>query len=173
MDTITREKIVNLAHAVRKDNGYLHQNVDVVKVANNSGFKVFRLKSDQKIKGLIVGEPNTNTNIIAFRQDLSEKDNRFIIAHELGHYFLHKSEKGFSKNGVFYYAYHDSNQRETRDEQEADLFAATLLVPESEFRKKWDDLGSLRNTDLGIETLANYFNVNAECIKLRVKELNV
>ena len=173
MDEITKQKIVNLAQSVRQDNGYLHQNVDVVKIANNSGFKVFRLKSDQKIKGLIIGEPKTNTNIIAFRQDLGEKDNRFIIAHELGHFFLHKSEKDYLKNGVFYYTYHDISQKEIDDEQEADLFAATLLVPEDEFRKKWDELGTLRNTDLGAEALANYFNVNVECIKQRAKELNV
>jgi hypothetical protein len=57
-------------------------------------------------------------------------NNRFSIAHELGHYVLH------SKLGKVPLVAHNSGEDETA-EWEADCFAAALLMPPKEFKKLW------------------------------------
>lgn len=56
--------------------------------------------------------------------------NRFSIAHEIGHYVLH------SLCGKVPLTAQNSGRNE-RAEWEADWFAASLLMPEPEFRRHW------------------------------------
>jgi hypothetical protein len=57
-------------------------------------------------------------------------NNRFSIAHELGHYVLH------SKLGKFPLIAQNNGEDEAA-EWEADCFAAALLMPPKEFRRLW------------------------------------
>ncbi|SDC44683.1 ImmA/IrrE family metallo-endopeptidase [Nocardioides lianchengensis] len=60
----------------------------------------------------------------------SPRRDRFTIAHELGHYFLHyllpkrEGEQGYGRGG------------RNRAETEANVFASSLLMPESKFREQ-------------------------------------
>ncbi|MFC4874163.1 ImmA/IrrE family metallo-endopeptidase [Negadavirga shengliensis] len=77
---------------------------------------------------------------------------RFALAHELGHYIMHRGEgnKFFSDNEDDFVKYHQKGDQEV----EANEFAAELLMPRSQFRTFTSDADF--NTDLIIET-ANYF----------------
>lgn len=75
----------------------------------------------------------------------SEGFQRFSIGHELGHYFLEGHPEAVLKNGI-----HQSQAGfVTRDryEQEADIFAASLLMPndlfKTEMRKVGEGLGAI------------------------------
>jgi Zn-dependent peptidase ImmA (M78 family) len=59
---------------------------------------------------------------------------RFTIAHELGHFFLHKSRE------APLYAHRDEGSR-SREEEEADRFALYLLVPEGMLRHASGEVG--------------------------------
>lgn len=61
----------------------------------------------------------------------SEMRDRFTIAHELGHYFLHYRYADI--HGPKSYARGGRNRAET----EANVFAAALLMPKESFAKKW------------------------------------
>lgn len=63
-------------------------------------------------------------NIIYLDERLSETEQRFVLAHELGHMFLHKKA-----NAIFM----DTRTQFNTDkfEQEANLFAMELLLPDS------------------------------------------
>ena len=63
-------------------------------------------------------------HIIYLDERLTEAEQRFVLAHELGHLFLHKKA-----NAIFM----DSRTQFNTDkyEQEADTFAMELLVPDS------------------------------------------
>lgn len=54
---------------------------------------------------------------------------RFTVAHELGHYFLHR-DKGPFEDGLLFRKEYQRNSRE----REANEFAALLLMPTNEFR---------------------------------------
>ena len=61
-------------------------------------------------------------NIIYLDERLSEAEQRFVLAHELGHMFLHKKA-----NAIFM----DTRTQFNTDKFEANLFAMELLLPDS------------------------------------------
>ena len=62
-------------------------------------------------------------NIIYIDENLSESEQLFVCAHELGHMLLHKKE-----NCIYMDTY--TNFNTNKYENEADLFAIELLVPD-------------------------------------------
>lgn len=87
--------------------------------------------------------------------------NRFTIAHELGHFFLHshagaKSIKVERRDGV-----------SDRVEWEANWFAAGFLMPETLFRQIVDE------NDAEIDRIAAHFQVSLQAAKTRMKDLGL
>lgn len=170
--TLNRKKdILEKINAI-VDRNVLKGNVDIVKLAISNGFYVCKLKEGADIKGVILVDERSseclpNNKVIAFKSELSEKENRFIIAHELGHYFLHYKK---DDNLPFVYTYH-YERTDTVAEEEADFFATNLLVPEQEYKNKCNELGKLRATEFGIQYLSDYFNVSDRCIRKRYIEI--
>ncbi len=160
--------IVNQILRIAKFNG---RSIDVVDLANKNGFSVFGLKEDAEIDGAIIGRKDKDIlNIIAYKKNLSEKENRFIIAHELGHFFLHFDNEKFNFGGTFAYAYHDHRNLSKSLEEEADFFAANLLMPKDIFLEEVKKIGELARYKIGQNLLSDIFNVTPECIKLRLGE---
>lgn len=92
---------------------------------------------------------------------------RFTIAHELGHYFRHREEidgegfvDGFGKT-MF------RNKEKNKQENEANEFAAELLMPEDEFIEEWN------KSDSNITSMANLFIVSESAIITRARFLNL
>ena len=169
-----KEEILEILKRVSGNDKDIDTIVDVVKLAIANGFFVCRLKEGTSINGMMIvsnnNSKNTPNKIIAFQPNLSEKDNRFIIAHELGHYFLHFSQSTNTDNYQFVYSYHGNKQKMV-EEEEADFFATNLLVPEQLFIKKNEELGNLKETKFGIDYLSNFFRVNKKCIEKRYSEI--
>ncbi len=86
----------------------------------------------------------------------SPRRDRFTIAHELGHYFLHSSQG--EKPIVAY------RQGSTRIEWEANWFAAALLMPEDEFKKACRKASS-------IAVIAGKFGVSEDAAAVRRKAI--
>lgn len=66
----------------------------------------------------------------------SEGRKRFTIAHEFGHYILHRHQQDLFECGDGDIETGDNNERDI--ETEADLFASTLLMPLDDFRRQVD-----------------------------------
>ena len=66
----------------------------------------------------------------------SEGRKRFTIAHEFGHYILHRHKQDLFECGNGDIETGDNNERNI--EAEADLFASTLLMPLDDFRRQVD-----------------------------------
>lgn len=93
---------------------------------------------------------------------------RFTIAHELGHFFLHPQKDAFVD-------YRDNSRdvMRTPREKEANMFAAALLMP-SEFLKK--DFRSLAKSGLneeGLHALAKRYIVSDDAMRFRLINLNI
>lgn len=113
--------------------------VNIVDIANNLGFIVGNVKLPDDDDGFIIVDDvdhnlfDTGSNkVIGVRADQTTEWKRFIIAHEIGHYVLHYDQK---KDGGIY-AHRDHKKGKGKIENEADYFAASILMPRDRFDKQ-------------------------------------
>ncbi|WP_296221747.1 ImmA/IrrE family metallo-endopeptidase [uncultured Enterobacter sp.] len=89
------------------------------------------------------------------------KRQRFTLAHELGHYFLHRNRCSLFTDKTLY----RSSNMDTM-EYEANNFAGALLMPRDKLTQFIKDNGS------DIDKIADYFFVSALAAKIRVELIN-
>lgn len=99
------------------------------------------------------------------RHDTKERQ-RFTLAHEIGHYMLHKDMIG---DGIVDDALYRSRLSD-RLEAEANKFAADILMPWHIMKKKIEELSDLKDEAL-YEKLASIFEVSTTAIKIRLGKL--
>lgn len=124
-----------------------------------------------EISGILVIENGIGT--IGYNPQNSKQRQRFTIAHELGHFLLH----GHSKSEVFvdtdfivkYRSEKNYSPHEVRQEQEANAFAAELLMPKklllAELKK--DSYRQISEQEV-IKNLAKVFEVSILAMSYRV-----
>lgn len=96
---------------------------------------------------------------------------RFTIAHELGHHFLHLMSDGEFVDGeanLFRMPQEDAKELtpDRRQEIQANMFAAALLMPEEHIRSEWPRLRS-------IDEMAQLFNVSESAMGIRIDQLGL
>jgi hypothetical protein len=97
---------------------------------------------------------------------------RFTIAHELGHWALHRPGKASGRRTILCRpadvgAEHLELKSGARLEREANRFAATLLMPEAAVRREAEAV------HMSIPVLAKRFDVSARAIQIRLQVLNL
>jgi len=101
---------------------------DVNELARRKGFSLeWREFQDKDIHGMIIIDKTNSRTAIAVNHKLSNKDDQFNVAHEMGHYFLHyKDEAKFAR------CERESSRQNAAslEEKQADEFARALLMPE-------------------------------------------
>ena len=122
-----------------------------------------QLEFGETVESLVVRDKNNFTiflpNLTSWRRD------RFTIAHELGHYFLH-------------YRYFDLDEREIPEkrfkrygrsgaETEANHFAGMFLMPRNRFVRRFGE------TDGNVADLANMFEVSTAAAQVRCQALRL
>jgi len=94
-----------------------------------------------------------------------ENTKRFTVAHELGHYFLHRGEL---QNGIVDGIELKMEEgKEDPKEDEANKFAANLLMPKELFKQLWD------KEDYSIGSIAERFFVSESAVITRAKDLKL
>jgi Zn-dependent peptidase ImmA (M78 family) len=125
--------------------------------------------SDSKIPESIVVRSRKEFTIFVSSMTSQERD-RFTIAHELGHLFLHYPmvEKKFPGGIMVATRWVDeSNADQQRAEWEANWFAAGFLMPSKEFAATFKSLGG------EISSVAAKFGVSAPAATVRAKSLSL
>lgn len=114
---------------------------------------------------------NENGVSIVINENHPETRQRFTLAHELGHYFLHMnkslSESVFVDKASLYRRDSSSSSGEIKQEIEANRFAAELLMPEGEVFKA---IGTRFDFD-NIKSLADKFGVSEQAMSIRLTAL--
>lgn len=123
----------NLLHAAK-----LSLPVDVNGLARRLGIVVRTMHLDNNQSGFIRKEIHGGFTIGLNRGD-GEKRQRFTLAHELGHYFLHSDllEPGGEHFDRLYTGHNDSGVLSPSDESQANRFAAELLMPKAHVSRMW------------------------------------
>ena len=163
------------AISVLADFGIREAPIHVEQIALRLGLQVEHASLGDEIAGLLVvqddnGMIGVNTNQAPARQ-------RFTIAHEIGHFLLHRKEmpvfidKQFFK--PYFAAFRDSasSAGEDRLEREANAFAAALLMPSALVRSAIAELRGNIADEEAIEELAKKFQVSRQAMTFRVAKL--
>src|SRR3990167_6924616 len=142
---LAREK----AHNILSMYKIIEPPVDVRKISNLLGFKIILFDFPETLSAVIKIEGPKK--IIAVNKNKPEVRQRFSIAHELGHYL--SGHDNFSHGETFIdrdKKYLDPHHRE---EEEADEFAAELLMPEFMLKK------DVTENKLDVSALVKKYNV--------------
>lgn len=142
--------------------------VDVVKIANANDIKVYEGDLDKKISGAIrYNGKEERFEILVNKNDVGVRQ-RFTIAHELGHYFLHKEHLKSEQlhiDTILYRADKESDEEAKKREKEVDYFAGALLMNKTLLEK-------LRSENT-ITELAEIFDVSVSAMTVRLDILGL
>lgn len=133
--------------------------IDLVKIADGEGLNIAIAEFKE---GNVSGFIDLDKKLILVNKYDSAARQRFTIAHELGHWVLHQPELIENRDIVVFYR-KELEEKETDPlEQEANCFAANLLVPTSL-------LDALLNVSFSDKTIAEIFRVSEPVIVFRRK----
>lgn len=120
-------------------------------------------EDSSKIKGAIKYPDGSNPVILINEKQITETGRNFTLAHEFAHYVLHEKQEKFRfRLDLFDYK---ADTTKSKQETEANYFAASLLMPKNEF----EELSKLTSDKTKI---AEYFGVSVPAIETRIKWLN-
>jgi Zn-dependent peptidase ImmA (M78 family) len=168
---IRRRKIESLVRDLLATYDITAAPVPVERIAKAKGARLFHQSLEDDVSGFLYRDEaqaviGVNTHHAPVRQN-------FTTAHELGHLLLHDQEQLHIDHSFRVRLRDDvSSQGTNDDEREANLFAATLLMPK-EFLEA--DLASEESVDLFddgfLQGLARRYGVSAQALVNRLKNL--
>jgi Zn-dependent peptidase ImmA (M78 family) len=141
--------------------------VEPKKCAEHFGIDVKAVDLDKEVSGLFVlkGE----SPYIMYNKNETSQRKRFTIAHELGHFILHKNTSLFiDKSDRVLYRNSSSTTGEVLKEREANAFAACLLMPKKLIESE------INNVPLGedvVDYLSQKFKVSQLAMSFRLSNL--
>lgn len=158
-DLIVKHKAMN--------SGKKNYEVNLDRLTNALNIEVHTKNLGGEISGLLVIKNGRAS--IGLDSNQSPERRRFTIAHELGHFFLHRTLKETFVDEVFARS-GNSNQIE----REANAFAAALLMPKKFIDNAINEnFGDKPIRDEEIAILANFFNVSGVSMTYRLVNLNI
>lgn len=157
----TNDKLEELTSNILLDNDMYKIPVDVISIAKSNDIKVFEASLDKKISGAIRYNKATDKFEILINKNDAKVRQRFTIAHEIGHFFLHKEMLKDDEIHV------DILYRMTNEqEKEVDYFAGALLMNKTLLEKAYKDGNS-------ITQLAELFDVSVSAMTVRLDILGL
>lgn len=153
-----------LANKVLKDHGTLTAPISLKPICDALGLKVkFCEFNDSGISGRVY--PSKNEIYINFRNHPHRQ--RFTLAHEIGHYLLHR---GLKKEFLDEEFFNMDERLRTPVEDEASIFASHLLMPDSllfPVLKEQNVVDGVIDRD----AIADRFGVSPAAVDFRMNEL--
>jgi Zn-dependent peptidase ImmA (M78 family) len=165
-----------MVEKILADNKIYSGPVPVDKIAKSLGIAISLEEVEDDISGFLYRDRISRNVLIGANKAHHANRQRFTIAHELGHFFLHEGETVHldSGNRAFRINLRDveSAKGEDNDEKEANFFAAELLMPASflESDLQGRDLDLFDESDILIK-LAKKYKVSVQALTFRLANL--
>jgi len=145
--------------------------VPVVEIAKDMGLKIYETNDFTDAESGSLKRENDGYVIYIDAKETPTRK-RFTIAHEIGHFIMHKDllhKAGDEfidtlKQPVIQLQRSKKESVQTMREIAANQFAAALLMPENEFRKVFEQSTT-------VESVAQVFRVSPSAVTVRAKEL--
>jgi Zn-dependent peptidase ImmA (M78 family) len=196
---LSDKAIKTSAEAVLEKCEYAGGAVDLVKICEmlSIDLSLTEQKVRDEIGNPILGSANFDRKTIEINFHKDERQKRFTIGHELGHFCLDHGRflrsESIIANDLLLDRETDNNPRYERLEFQANKFAAELILPEFEFRVKTEELRrqmDIRNKGHGyiyvddqstnlqdyfqlLFGLKAHFDVSSSAIEIRFKKLGM
>lgn len=119
----------------------------------------------QDVSGVLNKGDNDQWEIIVNAEE-SQTRQLFSLAHELGHYFLHRDKKEYFIDGGIY---RDEECKNQEQEHAANEFAGQLIMPKSLIEKQLETEKTVNS--IAIKNLARLFSVSTIAMATRLKNL--
>lgn len=158
---IARDKALNILSMY----GITEPPVDVDAIASYLGFKVVPYEFPEAISGLT--RISGNSKAIGVNKLHSEVRRRFTVAHELGHYLSGHEDYSHEKKIVVEDPEKKYLDPHNQMEQEADEFAAELLMPAFLLRK------DVLERKMTISELIKRYNVSEQALWIQLINLKL
>jgi|SRR3989344_2835356 len=155
------------AEEVLKENFITKPPIPIIELVKNYGYEVAEIDLDPDIAGFV----SLEDRVIYVNNADSETRKAFTVAHELGHIKLHSTE--LEKNPDIGILYRRPLGRKDDDEkeQEANYFAASLLVPKEMYEEVTNRYQNVLNEENEVEMLSKLFGVSQDVIRYRLHDL--
>jgi Zn-dependent peptidase ImmA (M78 family) len=169
----TSSQINKCAEDILCQTGMLRVPVDVELVAHRLKLRTEAASLGENVSGLLVVEKGHG--VIGYNTTQALVRQRFTIAHEIGHFVLHRHDDPsalfIDTHYIVYRRDAQSSTGEDRREIEANRFAAALLMPatllQTEIQKKPLDFGD----EEMLTDLASKFQVSTQAMSIRLSNL--
>lgn len=172
-----KNQIETQVTALLKEYGYVFDKDDYVNIVDfvqHLGFIVGNAQLDDNEDGFLAiqvssmaknGNDTSNDKIIGVNSVRSLDWKRFIIAHEFAHFVLHY------KSGEIYLR-RENKKGKDDEENDADYFAAALLMPKESFKRLYRRFreSGLNDTAISLQ-LAAVFKVPFDSVSRRIGEV--
>jgi Zn-dependent peptidase ImmA (M78 family) len=154
---------VNSAAALRefaKQNGFASFPLEIAKLIQFLNIRIEYEDMDRELSGYI--EKRITGWVIGVNKYHSDRRRRFTLAHELGHFLLHKDkiDAGRKTESMLF-----RDEDSSPIEREANEFASDLLIPRPEF------VDAIRNGVVSIDALSDIFGVSVAAIRYKAHKL--
>ena len=139
-------------------------------LAKKLGIRVKHEDLEDEVSGFLVAKEGRST--VVLNKNHHHNRRRFTLAHEIGHFVLHKElDEVFLDANLTYFRSKDYPGADSRIEREANCFAAELLMPKRIIAK----LIEKKNMDISDESdflsLAKAFKVSERALAIRLMKL--
>jgi Zn-dependent peptidase ImmA (M78 family) len=170
-------RIENKAKKLLLENNITEPPVPVEMIAMNIGAKILLepFEGDDDISGMLYRDGQHT--IIGINSAHFPTRQRFSIAHEIGHFVLHKKQLFIDKVIRVDFRNSLSSQALNKEEIAANAFAAELLMPRDliiqELKRLFSNKNYSPSKDELIKDLADIFNVSQQAMEYRLNNLGI
>jgi Zn-dependent peptidase ImmA (M78 family) len=135
--------------------------LDVKAIANKFGIEIQYIDMEEDLSG-ILSKTEQGGWVMQVNNKHHLNRQRYTIAHELGHFCLHKHFKSVFEDQIFF-----RGVETCKEERQANEFASAILMPEDKFRE------IVRSGKNNIEDVAQEFGVSTLALRIRAKNLGM
>lgn len=140
-------------------------NLDILELVEKLGGYVYEVGYlEANGNSMVINDSDDSFKIYVSATDGKNRQ-KFTIAHEIGHYFIHYKDGNPEERETVYRRTNHAYGGFT--EYEANVFAASLLMPENKFKESFKSRGG----DLGL--IANDFGVSIAAAEVRARALGL
>ncbi len=142
--------------------------VPVEDIAKKCNIRISRAPSEE-FSGLLIRKKGEA--LIGLNSKEAVTRQRFTIAHELGHLFLHHTQKAF----VDYLEHRNPSDKPLRNikEKEADRYAAAILMPKTNMEKDFRKIVKGDFSTKHLKVLAKKYGVSEQAMNFRLINLKL
>ena len=154
----TPEKLLKFAESQGLDSVPLN----VAAVAEKVGIRIEYISLENDLSGILYKDEEDDSWVMQVNEDHHPNRRRYTIAHELGHFCLHRHLRRRFEDKIFF-----RGGEANKPEWQANDFAGAILMPEDKFREM------VRSGVSKVEVLAKEFKVSTLALRIRAKNLGI